>query len=257
MPTAVVVGAQGVIGRYIVDNLAALSDWNVIGLSRRKGADAARVKHISVDLLDLADAKAKLAPLKDVTHVFFAAFQPGSGPAADYAKNISANLALLANSVQAIDQASAKLERVVLVTGTKYYGSHLGPFKTPAKEDDPRLETASRRKGQSGPSSGAKCGGAHINCARPFGVANLRPACTTAPAAGLRTGPRRIASTSTSRFGQCANRRRFHSSGVPASARVSASPPVRRSSSAAKPCQMLSSWRAAPRGGTAGTDTRR
>ena len=30
------------------------------------------------------------------------------------------------------------LRRVVLVTGTKYYGSHLGPFKTPARESDPR-----------------------------------------------------------------------------------------------------------------------
>ena len=30
------------------------------------------------------------------------------------------------------------LRRVVLVTGTKYYGAHLGPFKTPARENDPR-----------------------------------------------------------------------------------------------------------------------
>src|SRR3990170_8839706 len=138
MPTAAVVGAQGVIGRYIVEKLAALPDWNVIGLSRRKGTDAPRVKHISVDLLDPADAKAKLAGLNDVTHTFFAAFQAGSGPAADYAKNIAANRDLLVNSVTPIDKASSKLERVVLVTGTKYYGSHLGPFKTPAREDDPR-----------------------------------------------------------------------------------------------------------------------
>ena len=34
--------------------------------------------------------------------------------------------------------ASPALRRVVLVTGTKYYGSHLGPFKTPARESDPR-----------------------------------------------------------------------------------------------------------------------
>ena len=27
---------------------------------------------------------------------------------------------------------------MVLVTGTKYYGTHLGPFKTPARESDPR-----------------------------------------------------------------------------------------------------------------------
>jgi nucleoside-diphosphate-sugar epimerase len=138
MPNAVVIGAQGVIGRYIVDKLAALPEWSVIGLSRRRGADAPRVRHISVDLLDPADAAAKLSALREVTHVFFAAFQAGSGPAADYAKNIAANRDLLVNAVTPIDAASARLERVVLVTGTKYYGTHLGPFKTPAKEDDAR-----------------------------------------------------------------------------------------------------------------------
>ena len=30
------------------------------------------------------------------------------------------------------------LKRVVLVTGTKYYGVHLGPLKTPMRETDPR-----------------------------------------------------------------------------------------------------------------------
>jgi len=138
MRSAVVVGAQGVIGRYIVERLAALPDWQVVGLSRRRGADAPRVRHISVDLLAPADAADKLSGLNDATHVFFAAFQPGSGPAADYAKNIAANRDMLANSVSAIESAAPGLQRVVLVTGTKYYGSHLGPFKTPAREDDPR-----------------------------------------------------------------------------------------------------------------------
>jgi nucleoside-diphosphate-sugar epimerase len=138
MHSAAVVGAQGVIGRYLVERLATLPDWQVVGLSRRRGVDAPRVRHIAVDLLDPADVAAKLTGLADTTHVFFAAFQPGSGPAADYAKNIVANRDLLVNSVSAIDAASSTLERVVLVTGTKYYGSHLGPFKTPAREDDPR-----------------------------------------------------------------------------------------------------------------------
>ena len=138
MRSAVVIGAQGVIGRYIVDKLSSLPDWRVVGLSRRRGEDAPRVRHLSVDLLDPADAAAKLASLSDTTHVFFAAFQPGSGPAADYAKNITANRDLLVNSVTALDKASTLLERVVLVTGTKYYGSHLGAFKTPAREDDAR-----------------------------------------------------------------------------------------------------------------------
>jgi nucleoside-diphosphate-sugar epimerase len=138
MPTAVVVGAQGVIGRYFVEKFAAQPGWRVVGLSRRRGTDAGNVRHISVDLQDGKDAAAKLSGLSEATHVLFAAFQPGAGAAADFAKNIAGNLALLVNSVTAIDQAAKNLERVVLVTGTKYYGSHLGPFKTPAREDDPR-----------------------------------------------------------------------------------------------------------------------
>ena len=108
MRSAVVVGAQGVIGRYIVERLAALPDWQVVGLSRRRGADAPRVRHISVDLLDPTDTASKLSGLADASHVFFAAFQPGSGPAADYAKNIVANRDLLVNSVSAVNAASAK-----------------------------------------------------------------------------------------------------------------------------------------------------
>jgi len=138
MPTAVVVGAQGVIGRYFVEKFAAQPGWNVVGLSRRRGADAKNVRHVSVDLQDAKDAEAKLSGLADATHVLFAAFQPGTGAAADYAKNIAGNLALLVNSVSAVEKAARALERVVLVTGTKYYGTHLGPFKTPAREDDAR-----------------------------------------------------------------------------------------------------------------------
>ena len=136
--TAVVVGALGVIGRYIVERLASLPDWQVIGVSRRTGEPRERVRYIAVDLLDAQVATTKLAEVRDATHVFYAAFQPSAGAAANFAANVAGNLAMLANSVSAIERASHRLERVVLVTGTKYYGSHLGPFKTPAREDDPR-----------------------------------------------------------------------------------------------------------------------
>ena len=136
--TAVVIGARGIIGRYILEKLAGFPDWQVIGVSRRRGEDRPRVRYISVDLLDRAAVGAKLAALDGVTHVFYAAFQASAGAASDYATNIAANRDMLVHSVSAIDQASRALQRVVLVTGTKYYGSHLGPFKTPAREDDPR-----------------------------------------------------------------------------------------------------------------------
>jgi nucleoside-diphosphate-sugar epimerase len=140
MKTAVVVGAQGVIGRYIVEKLASLPGWRVVGLSRRLGEDRGNVRHISVDLLDPAAAREKLSGLTEATHLFYAAFQPSAGEAAGYAANVAPNLAMLVNAVSGIDAAAAGPERVVLVTGTKYYGAHLGPFKTPARETDPRHE---------------------------------------------------------------------------------------------------------------------
>jgi nucleoside-diphosphate-sugar epimerase len=136
--TAVVVGALGVIGRYIVERLAALPDWRVVGLSRRKGEDRGNVRYLSVDLLDPADTDRKLAGLAEATHVFYCAFQATGSQAADYAKGIAVNRDMLVHSVSALDRVAQHLERVVLVTGTKYYGTHLGPFRTPAKEDDPR-----------------------------------------------------------------------------------------------------------------------
>lgn len=135
---AVVVGALGVIGRYIVERLLAEGGWQVVGLSRRPAANAPRYRHIAVDLLDLEDVARKLGDLDDVTHIFYAAFQPSGGSAAGYASNIAPNRDMLVNSVTALHRAGKALQRVVLVTGTKYYGVHLGPVKTPMREADPR-----------------------------------------------------------------------------------------------------------------------
>jgi nucleoside-diphosphate-sugar epimerase len=71
---ALVVGAQGVIGRNLVDHLATLGDWNIVGLSRRGGKPANRIRHIAVDLLDRDDYREKLSDLADVTHIFYAAY---------------------------------------------------------------------------------------------------------------------------------------------------------------------------------------
>ena len=135
---AVVVGALGVIGRYITEKLVEEPDWQVVGLSRRKTTDRPRYRHIAVDLLDAEDTNRKLAELTDVTHVFYAAFQATAGSAADFASNTGPNREMLVNSVTAINRAAPHLKRVVLVTGTKYYGVHLGPVKTPMRETDPR-----------------------------------------------------------------------------------------------------------------------
>lgn len=131
--TALVVGAQGVIGRNLIDHLVELGDWSIIGLSRRFAEDRERIRNISVDLLDADDCRTKLKELKDVTHIFYAAYQERP----TWAELVVPNLAMLQNAVEHIEPVATGLRHVSLMQGYKVYGAHLGPFKTPAKESDP------------------------------------------------------------------------------------------------------------------------
>ncbi|WP_397492801.1 SDR family oxidoreductase [Rhodococcus sp. WB9] len=130
---AVVVGARGVIGGNLIDHLEATGEWEVIGLSRRGGPDTGRVRHIAVDLLDERDAADKLGELHDVTHIFYAAYQDRPS----WAELVAPNVAMLVNTVNALEPVAAGLEHISLMQGYKVYGAHLGPFKTPARESDP------------------------------------------------------------------------------------------------------------------------
>lgn len=132
MNVALVVGAGGVIGRNLIDHLTRLEDWSVIGLSRRKPDASASLQHIAVDLLDRDDCRDKLGGLKQVTHIFYAAFQDRP----TWAELVQPNLAMLVNVVDAIEPVAKRLQHISLMQGYKVYGAHLGPFKTPAREDD-------------------------------------------------------------------------------------------------------------------------
>ena len=131
---ALVAGANGVTGSALVRHLARTGEWKVTALARRQTPQPAGVSLVVVDLLDRAACAHALRHLEDVTHVFFAAFQDGPS----YAAQVSPNLAMLSNLVEGIEGAAPDLSRVVIVQGVKYYGVHLGRFKTPASEDDPR-----------------------------------------------------------------------------------------------------------------------
>ncbi|SNR99487.1 Nucleoside-diphosphate-sugar epimerase [Streptosporangium subroseum] len=130
---ALVVGAHGVIGRNLVDHLAALGDWDVIGLSRRGGEATGRVRYVSVDLLDPDDCAKRLGALTEVTHIFYAAYQERP----TWAELVPPNLAMLVNVVDAVEPVANGLRHISLMQGYKVYGAHLGPFKTPARESDP------------------------------------------------------------------------------------------------------------------------
>ncbi|AJY75123.1 SDR family oxidoreductase [Paenibacillus beijingensis] len=129
---ALVAGAQGVIGRNLIDYLVTQDDWEVIGLSRRGGRSEGLVRHVAVDLLDKDDCHEKLGGLSEVTHIFYAAYQDRP----TWAELVPPNLAMLVNAVETIEAAAANLQHVSLMQGYKVYGGHLGPFKTPARETD-------------------------------------------------------------------------------------------------------------------------
>jgi len=132
--TVLVVGASGVIGRDYIRHVEESTSWNVIGICRRPPESNDRVRYISADLSDPADAMAKLGALPEVTHMLYAGYTDRQG----WAAQREPNTALLRNALDALVAGSPALERVVLMQGQKYYGSHLGPFKTPTREDDPR-----------------------------------------------------------------------------------------------------------------------
>ncbi len=129
---ALVVGAQGVIGRNLIVHLGALGDWEVIGLSRRGGESSGRVRHIAVDLLDAPQARERLGGLSEVTHIFYAAYQDRPS----WAELVPPNRAMLVNVVEAVEPVAGGLRHISLMQGYKVYGAHLGPFKTPARETD-------------------------------------------------------------------------------------------------------------------------
>ena len=130
---ALVAGASGIVGRGVVEHLTSLDDWDIIGLARRP-YDKGRGRFLAVDLLDLDDCKVKLGGLGRITHVFYAAYQerPTEG------EQTAVNVTMLRNLVATVESAARSLEHVCLFEGVKAYGCQFGPYKTPARETDPR-----------------------------------------------------------------------------------------------------------------------
>ena len=109
----------------------------MIGVSRKAPETKAdgELTYLPANLLDAGGLRLAISPYRDITHLFFTARasheETGVEPVAE-------NVAMLRNALDAAEAASSLLEHVHLVQGTKWYGMHLGSFKTPARENDPR-----------------------------------------------------------------------------------------------------------------------
>ena len=127
-----VAGASGAAGTRIAELLGATEGFSVLRLARRTPAEPGWVE---ADLSDGARLASALARHPEVTDLVYAARAPfGEGGVED----VAGNLAMLRNLLDAAEAGCPGLLHVHLVQGGKWYGLHLGPFPTPAREDDPR-----------------------------------------------------------------------------------------------------------------------
>jgi nucleoside-diphosphate-sugar epimerase len=96
--TALIVGGTGIIGAQLVAHFAGRDDWDVVAAARRPPTAPAGHAAVAVDLLDPQDCAAKLGPLRDVTHVFYCAYQERP----NRAEEVAPNLAMLTNAVDVL-----------------------------------------------------------------------------------------------------------------------------------------------------------
>jgi nucleoside-diphosphate-sugar epimerase len=133
MKRALVLGSTGVIGWAIARHLVAQGGWDVV-CATRSGTAEAGARGLLVDLLDETSCRSAAEAVGPVSHVFFAAYQPRP----TRVEEIAPNLQMLGRAVELAQTHRGTLQRVVLVTGGKYYGLQWGPIRTPARESDAR-----------------------------------------------------------------------------------------------------------------------
>ena len=144
--TALIVGSTGAVSLRLVERLLA-DEWTIVGLCRQPPATSPspRLTFLQADLLDPADCARAVSRGPSVSHVFYSARAKHGETGTE---SISENVDMLAATLDAVIPTARELTHVHLVEGGKWYGMHLGPFATPAREVDPRPETPNFYHGQ-------------------------------------------------------------------------------------------------------------
>lgn len=154
--SALVCGATGISGFHAIRALLDTPNrWGKIyALSRKPIAESQlallepsqreRIKHLPIDLM-ASPAQISLT-LKEAgvqpDYIFFFAYvQPKSqsGLAKEIAQELAeANVPMFKNFLEALNVGNLLPKRILLQTGGKYYGAHIGRIRTPMTESDPR-----------------------------------------------------------------------------------------------------------------------
>ncbi|KAK6215899.1 hypothetical protein LQW54_004079 [Pestalotiopsis sp. IQ-011] len=154
--TAIVCGASGISGFHAVRALLDTPRWSrIFILSRSPLSEKAkafltkeqlsRVTHVSVDLLSSAESIARdlqQAHVKADYLFYYAYLQPKSviDPMSPEAVEglIQTNVPMFQNLLDALPLADTVPRRILLQTGGKNYGMHVGRVRTPLVESDPQ-----------------------------------------------------------------------------------------------------------------------
>jgi nucleoside-diphosphate-sugar epimerase len=155
--TAIITGANGISG---FGTLRALLDspqrWSKIYTISRSPLPAemaslldpnvlSKVEFVSCDFL--SGTSSIVSALKgakvDADYIFYYTYmQPKPEPGAQAWSNVdelvTVNAGMLSNFLEALPQANITPKRVLLQTGAKNYGAHLGPVREPCCESDPQ-----------------------------------------------------------------------------------------------------------------------
>ena len=156
---AIVTGANGISGFHTMRVLLeSPKRWSKVYALTRKPPpkpmmalltedQRSRVQHVAVDFLESPETIAKAMADAGITadYVFFYSYlQPKPPPDApkgrawSNAQELSrVNETLFKNFLEALQKASITPKRLMLQTGAKNYGVHIGRHRTPACESDP------------------------------------------------------------------------------------------------------------------------
>jgi len=133
MDELLIAGATGAAATRLLEHARAAGAHRVIGLSRR------RPDHdddwVEADLTDRNGLAQALSLRPGIADIVYASRAPHGETGVE---DVAANLTMLRNLLDAAEAALPRFRHIHVIQGGKWYGMHLGPFRTPAREDDPR-----------------------------------------------------------------------------------------------------------------------